>query len=180
MEEKDLVRLLKQPETKNEGFRILLHTYKEALYKFTRKIVVDHQDTDEVLQITFIKVFKYIEGFQEKSTLFTWLCTIARREAVNFLAVKSSMLKLSIDDLTCRNMELISVGDAYYTGNEIQLKLQNAVAKLPEKQREVFNMKYFDKLLFKEIAIITGISEGGLKANYHLAVRRLKELLVTA
>jgi RNA polymerase sigma-70 factor (ECF subfamily) len=180
MEEHELVRLLQDPASKNDAFRILVGSHKERLYRFIRKMVIEHQDTDEVLQLTFIKAFKYMDGFKQNSTLFTWLGTIARREAVNFMQKKAQLLNTSIDELSYSSMQKLSVGNGHYFGDDIQLKLQTAVSRLPEKQREVFNMKYFDKLLFREIAEITGTSEGGLKANYHLAVKRLKELLMSA
>ncbi|WP_430908130.1 RNA polymerase sigma factor [Maribacter sp. 2-571] len=177
MQEKELLQKLRDKECKNEAFRHLVGRYKERLYRFIRKMIVDHQDTDEVLQLTFIKVFKYIDGFKGNSKLYTWLFTIARNEALSFLEKKSKRTHMPIDMLHQKGMLRLSANTDTYSGNEIQLKLQTAVSRLPEKQREVFNMKYFDKLRYSEIAEITGTSEGGLKANYHLAVKRLKQSL---
>lgn len=178
MEEKKLVQLLQQEQTKNDAFRQLVKQYKEQIYRFTRKIVIEHQDTDEVVQLTFIKVFKYISGFKGDSKLLTWMMTIARNEAYGFLQKKATSRQVTMDELSRQRMNEIKVNSLHYTGNEIELKLQKAVAQLPQKQREVFNMKYYDTLKFREISEITGTSESGLKTNYHLAVKRLKELLV--
>lgn len=178
MDEEKLIDELQTEVTNHNAFRMLVKLHKKPLYLFIRKIVVDHQDTDEVLQLTFIKVFKYVNGFKRKSKLSTWMMTIARKEGIHFLQMKAKKHNKSIDELSQIQMVALSADSEFYTGNEIQLRLQNAVTLLPEKQREVFNMKYFDKLKYTEIAEITGTSEGGLKANYFLAVKKLKKMLV--
>ncbi len=180
MDESILIQKLQDGETKNSAFRILVREYKVPLYRFVRKIVVDHQDTDDVLQLTFIKVFKYIKGFKGNSSLNTWMMTIARNEAYAYLKAKAKKQNISIDELSYSRMSFLQVNLDHYAGTEIQLRLHRAVSQLPEKQREVFNMKYFDKLKYKDIAEITGTSEGGLKANYFLAVKKLKIILQQA
>jgi len=177
MKEEELVYKLQSHSHREEAFRILIMEYKRPLYAFIRKITIDHHDTDDVVQMSFIKAFKYINGFKGQSKITTWLYTIARREAINFMQQKAKKHNTSIDQLSLEAMKQLSIGSAYYGGDDIQLKLQLAVAKLPLKQREVFNMKYFDKLKYIEISEITGTSEGGLKANYHLAVKNLKQYL---
>ncbi len=179
MSEQELIDQLQNSIYKNQAFRVLLKEYKKPVYLFVRKMVIDHQDTDDIVQQTFIKVFKYVDSFKGNSKFSTWILTIARKEAIQFLKNKASRHKKSIDDLTQQHIAKLSVHSEFYSGNDIQYKLQYAVAQLPEKQREVFNMKYFDKLKYSEIAKITGTTEGGLKANYSLAVKRLKELLLT-
>ncbi len=180
MDEKELIEKLQKEETKNGAFRSLVKEYKAPMYRFVRKIVIDHQDTDDVLQLTFIKVFKYVKGFKGNSSLKTWMLTIARNEAYAYLKEKAKKQNVSIDELSHTRMAVLQVNSHHYTGTEIQLKLQQAVSLLPEKQRDVFNMKYFDKLKYKEISEITGTSQGGLKANYFLAVNKLKILLEQA
>ncbi len=177
MEEKELIEKLQNKACKEEAFRYLINRYKRPLYALVRKICIDHQDTDEVVQLTFIKAFKYVDGFKSNGKLYTWLYTIGRREAVGFMQRKAKRLNTSIDELSQTAMAEISTSSAYYSGDEIQLKLQQAVARLPEKQREVFNMKYFDDLKYDEISEITGVTVGGLKANYHHAVKSLTKYL---
>ncbi|WP_019037954.1 RNA polymerase sigma factor [Psychroflexus tropicus] len=180
MEENELIEKLKRKSTQQEAFRFLIRRYKRPLYALVRKVCIDHQDTDEVVQLTFIKAFKYIDGFKGNSKIYTWLYTIARREAVHFMKRKAERLHTTVDALSIQAMAELKAGSDYYSGDEIQLKLQKAVSELPTKQREVFNMKYFDHLKYSEIAEITGTTEGGLKANYHLAVKQLKEKLMQA
>lgn len=176
-EEEDLVSRLKAPKTKDAAFRELMGLYKRPLYGMLRKLMVNHEDTDEVLQLTFIKIYRYIDGFKGDSKLYTWMYTIARNEAYRLLKQKADKANVRIDDLGAQHMQELEANSTYYSGDEIQYKLQQAVNQLPLKQREVFNLKYFDGLKYTEIATITGITVGGLKANYHLAVKRIKELL---
>ncbi|QLE00203.1 RNA polymerase sigma factor [Galbibacter sp. BG1] len=174
MQEEELIKKLQHKNGKEEAFRFLVKRYKRPLYALVRKITIDHEDANEVTQLTFIKAFKYIDGFKGNSKIYTWLYTIARREAIQFMHEKAKQRNTSIEELSLTAMEQLKAHSTYYSGDEIQLKLQKAVAMLPQKQREVFNMKYFDNLKYSEISEITGTSEGGLKANYHLAVNNLK------
>lgn len=176
MEDKYILEQFKDNETKQVAFRSLVDKYKERVYWHARKIVIDHEDADDVTQEAFIKVYKNLEGFREASQLFTWIYRITTNEALNLLKKKSKKQGISIDEIqyeleqTIDNNHLIS-------GEEIQLKLQKALLSLPEKQRLVFNMKYFDDLKYDQIAEITGTSVGGLKASYHLAVKKIESYL---
>lgn len=174
--EETLVQQLKQKETQSQSFEVLINTYKERLYWHIRRIVLNHDDADDVLQNTFIKVFKNIEGFKGDSKLYSWMYRIATNEALTFLKSKSRKLGLSdieLQDRMIGNLE----ADVYFEGDEIQLKLQKAIAALPEKQKLVFNMKYFQELKYEEISEILETSVGGLKASYHLAVKKIEASL---
>lgn len=174
--EQSLVVDLKNEETRAKAFETLLHTYKERLYWHIRRIVLNHEDTDDILQNTFIKVFKNIDGFEGKSKLYSWLYRIATNEALSFLTSKSRKLGIQSQDLQNKMVEDLKA-DSYFEGDEIQYKLQAAIATLPEKQKLVFNMKYFDDLKYQEISEILDTSVGGLKASYHLAVKKIEQFL---
>jgi RNA polymerase sigma factor (sigma-70 family) len=171
--EETLLNELKQLETQAKAFEVLVNTYKERLYWHIRRIVLNHDDTDDVLQNTFIKVFKNIDGFKGDSKLYSWMYRIATNEALTFLKKKSN--KLGISDPELQNKMVSNLqADVYFEGDEIQLKLQKAIATLPEKQKLVFNMKYYQEMKYEEISEILNTSVGGLKASYHLAVKKVE------
>lgn len=174
--EETLLNELKQLETQAKAFEVLVNTYKERLYWHIRRIVLNHDDTDDVLQNTFIKVFKNIAGFKGDSKLYSWMYRIATNEALTFLKKKSNKLGISnleLQDKIVSNLQ----ADVYFEGDEIQLKLQKAIATLPEKQKLVFNMKYYQEMKYEEISEILNTSVGGLKASYHLAVKKVETYL---
>jgi len=178
IDDKTLVAQLKNTSSKEQAFRTLVSQYKERLYWHIRKIVRSHDDTDDVLQNTFIKVFKNIQNFKEESKLFSWMYRIATNEAITFLNKKAKKQHVSLEEIqeeSASNLE----SDLYFTGDEIQLLLQQAVAKLPQKQQLVFNMKYFDGLKYTEISEILETSVGALKASYHHAVKKIETTLKT-
>ncbi|MBN1768252.1 MAG: RNA polymerase sigma factor [Prolixibacteraceae bacterium] len=176
MQTESLINRLKQENTKRLAFHELVKTYQEKLYWHIRKIVIGHDDTDDVLQNTFIKVWNNIESFREESGLYTWLFRIATNEALTFLSQKK---RRSIFSGNFENDYLINslVSDEYFEGSEIQLKLQKAIIKLPDKQRLVFNMKYFDEMKYEDMSKILDTSVGALKASYHHAVKKIEEQL---
>jgi RNA polymerase sigma-70 factor (ECF subfamily) len=167
---------LRQPKTQARAFEVLVNTYKERLYWHIRRIVINHDDTDDVLQNTFIKVYKNINGFKGDSQLYSWMYRIATNEALTFLKKKANKLGIGDTELQERIVSNLQA-DVYFDGDEIQLKLQEAIAKLPEKQKLVFNMKYFQEMKYEEISEILNTSVGGLKASYHLAVKKLESYL---
>lgn len=177
IEEEVLVFQLKQKSTRAKAFEILVDSYKVRLYWHIRRIVLDHDDTDDVLQNTFIKVFRNIEGFNEESKLYTWIYRIATNEALSFIKSNSRKLMISDEELMSDKIDNLRA-DVYFEGDEIQLKLQHAIAQLPEKQRLVFNMKYFQELKYEEISEILGTTVGGLKASYHLATKKIEGYLL--
>ncbi|MDA3818112.1 MAG: RNA polymerase sigma factor [Prolixibacteraceae bacterium] len=172
----DLIKQLKNKNTKRLAFHELVKTYQEKLYWHIRKIVISHDDTDDVLQNTFIKVWNNIELFRAESGLYTWMFRIATNEALTFITQKK---RRSIFSGTIDNEYLINnlESDEYFEGKEIQRKLQKAILSLPEKQRLVFNMKYFDEMKYNDMSEILETSVGALKASYHHAVKKIKEQL---
>jgi len=174
--EETLVIQLKQKDQQAKAFEVLVNTYKERLYWHIRRIVLNHDDTDDVLQNTFIKVFRNIDGFKGDSKLYSWMYRIATNESLSFLKSKSQKLKVSNEQFL-NNAVANLRADVYFEGDEIQLKLQMAIATLPEKQKLVFNMKYFQELKYEEISEILETSVGGLKASYHLASKKIEAFL---
>lgn len=174
--EETLVQQLKEPDSRSRAFEVLVDTYKKRLYWHIRRIVLDHDDTDDVLQNTFIKIFRNIEGFKGDSQLYSWMYRIATNEALSFLRTKTKRLGITDGELQDRMVGNLQA-DVYFEGDAIQLKLQKAIATLPEKQKLVFNMKYFEELKYEEISEILETSVGGLKASYHLATKKIEAYL---
>lgn len=179
MEDSQILIEFKSEATRHVAFRELVDKYKERIYWHARKIVIDHDDADDVTQETFIKVYRALKDFREASQLYTWIYRIATNESLNLLKKNKRRSASSLEDVY-EELENTIDSDNLISGEEIQLKLQKALLKLPEKQRLVFNMKYFDDLKYDEIAEITGTSVGGLKASYHLAVKKIETYLTSA
>ena len=171
-----LVHALQNPATQEAGFKILIKEYQQPLYWHIRKIVFDHEDADDVLQNTYIKVFKNIKNFRGESKLFSWMYRIATNEALTFIKQKSRKLGLSLNEFNEKQVNQLEA-DVYFEGDAIAVKLQLAVANLPEKQRLVFNLKYYEELKYDEISEILETSVGALKASYHHAVKKIKNEL---
>ncbi len=178
IDEAQLIEQLKSEVHKNQAFKALLKLYKERLYWHIRNIVKSHDDADDVLQNTFIKVFKNIDKFKGDSKLFSWMYRIATNESITFINKKAKRLQVSneeVQQLALNNL----TSDVYFEGNDIQLKLQKAIATLPKKQQLVFNMKYFEDLKYKNMSDILETSEGALKASYHIAVKKIEAYLTS-
>ena len=150
--------------------------YKERLYWHIRKIVISHDDTDDVLQNTFIKVYRNINGFKGESKLFSWMYRIATNEAITHINKNSRRLQTTSEEAQMHIVNNLKA-DVHFDGNDIQIKLQQAIATLPQKQQLVFNMKYFDNLKYRDMSEILETSEGALKASYHLAVKKIETYL---
>lgn len=172
-EEKKFIEDLLHPKTQNQAFEILLKNFQKPLYNHIRNIVLNHDDADDVLQNTFVKVFQNLDKFKGESKLFSWMYRIATNEALTFLSKKSKLSGVSSEALQNKTIENLKA-DIYFDGNEIQIKLQRAIALLPEKQQLVFKMKYFEELKYEEISEILGTSVGALKASYHIAVKKIE------
>lgn len=171
--DRDLILDLKTEGKKDSAFQLLVKTYQQRLYWHIRKIVVSHDDADDLMQNVFIKVWKNIDSFREDSSLFTWLFRIATNESLSFLQQKKRRNIFSMDGVSDYLVETYE-SDANFEGEELQKRLQLAVLKLPEKQRLVFNMKYYDEMKYEEIAEILKTSVGALKASYHHAVKKIE------
>lgn len=178
LEEEEFINQLLNPKTQNEAFKKLLLAYQKPLYNHIRNIVLNHEDTDDVLQNTFIKVFQHLKKFKRESKLFSWIYRIATNEALSFISQKAKKIGISSESLQNKTIDNLK-SDPYFDGDEVQIKLHKAIAALPKKQQLVFKMKYFEELKYEQISEILGTSVGGLKASYHHAVKKI-ELLIMA
>ena len=174
--EEQIIEKIRNEDTRNYGFNLLVREYQERVYWHVRKMVIDHDESNDLTQEIFIKVWKNLHSFREDAKLFTWIYRIATNECLTFLKKKKRRFFIPIHDVEGELTEKLE-SSTQLSGDEVQMKLQKALLKLPDKQRMVFNMKYFDEMKFKDIAEITGTSEGGLKANYHHAVKKIEEYL---
>ncbi|MBL6446998.1 sigma-70 family RNA polymerase sigma factor [Fulvivirga sp. 29W222] len=175
MEEAELVRLFQQEGSKRDTFAKLVQQYQQKVYGIVRKMVVNHEDADDVVQEVFVKVWHNLDKFKGESGLFTWIYRIATNESLQFLRKKRRRMFFSADITEVLINNLTS--EVHLDGNEIQLKLQKAILQLPDKQRLVFNLKYYEGLKYEQIAEITDSSIGSLKASYHHATKKIEEYL---
>ena len=174
--DKELLSLFRNPDQKNYAFNLIVRKYQERLYWHIRKIVIVHDDTDDLLQDTFMKAWKGLANFREESQLYTWLYRIATNEALSFLKNKRKKYLLPIVDVE-KELSSSLEGDSYFDGDELQKRLQKAILELPEKQRLVFNMRYFDEMKYEDMAQILATSVGALKASYHHAAKKIENML---
>lgn len=172
--DRDILGLLESDITK--GFSLIVERYSRKLYWHIRRLVILHEDADDALQNTFLNVWRNIKGFRNDSSLYTWLYTIATNEALALINKRDRSAAASLDDLDSLFANSIE-GSTWFDGDDIQLKLQNAILKLPEKQRIVFNMKYYDDITYDDMSIILKTSPGALKASYHHAVKKIENIL---
>ncbi len=178
MEEIAFIQELLDPKTQNVAFQKLLSDYQRPLYHHIRNIVLNHDDADDVLQNTFIKVFRYLKDFKGESKLYSWMYRIATNEAITFINQKAKRNGMTSEALQSKIVGNLKA-DSYFDGNEIQLKLQKAIVLLPEKQQLVFKMKYFEEIKYEDLSEILGTSVGALKASYHHAVKKIEKYMTT-
>jgi RNA polymerase sigma factor (sigma-70 family) len=176
IDEQALVRQLKDKTTQEKAFRILISQYKERLYWHVRKIVISHDDADDVLQNTFIKIYRSIDKFNSESKIYSWMYRIATNEAITFINKKAKEKKVDISEYNLNMIHTLQE-DSLYDGNEIQLVLQQAIATLPKKQQLVFNMKYFDEIKYSDMSEMLETSVGALKASYFHAVKKIEKII---
>ena len=174
--DKELVRQLQDKSQRERAFRLLVQQYQERLYWHIRRMVMEHEDANDVVQNTFIKVYRSIDNFKGQSKLYTWLYRIATNESITFLNKKKRQVAESMDQPDYNLSEKLRA-DSYVDGDAIQRKLQAAIATLPEKQRLVFNMRYYDEMSYQDISEVLDKSVGGLKASYHHAVKKIEKYL---
>jgi RNA polymerase sigma factor (sigma-70 family) len=174
--DQELLEQFRNEDSRNFAFNLIMKKYQQRLYWHIRKIVIDHEDANDVIQNTFIKVWKSLGGFREDSQLYTWLYRIATNESLTFLNQKKKRLFVSFSSV---EWELSShlTNDVYFSGDQIQLKLQRAVLKLPTQQRIIFNMKYYDGMKYEEISEVLKVTVGALKASYHHAVKKIEKYI---
>lgn len=178
VEDSEILEKFAQEGTRHEAFNLLLKKYQQKIYWHIRRLVIDHDDTDDLVQEVFIKVWKGLANFRSDSQLYTWLYRIATNESITFLNRKKQKNNISLDETSGYQLAETLADSAYFDGDKAQMKLQKALLLLPEKQRLVFNMKYFDDLKYEEISEILGTSVGGLKASFHIAVKKIEDYLL--
>jgi RNA polymerase sigma factor (sigma-70 family) len=168
--------LCRDPESSDYGFKLLVQKYQKQVYWLIRRMVIDHDDTNDLVQETFIKVWKNLETFRGDAGLYTWIYRIACNEMLSFLKKKKLRYTLLLSDYEERLSDKLK-DENCFSGDEISRKLQEAILKLPEKQRLVFNMKYFGDMKYEEMSEILGTSVGALKASFHIAAKKIEENL---
>jgi len=175
--DQELLMLFKEPASKEQAFTSIIKKYQEKLYWHIRRMVITHDDADDVLQNTFIKVWKGLENFREDSQLFTWLYRIATNESLTFLSQqkKRNSVSLSDDDNGLSNR---LKSDTHFDANKLEWKLQLAIQSLPEKQRIVFNLRYYDEMPYEQMSRVLETSEGALKASYHHAAKKIENFIL--
>jgi RNA polymerase sigma factor (sigma-70 family) len=180
VEDSEILKKFAEENTRDEAFRLLLSKYQQKIYWHIRRMVIDHDDTDDLVQDVFIKVWKSLANFRSDSQLYTWLYRIATNESITFLNRKKIRNSVSLDDSAGKDLIETLAESPYFDGDKAQMKLQKALLTLPEKQRLVFNMKYFDDLKYDEISEILGTSVGALKASFHIAVKKIEHILLNS
>jgi RNA polymerase sigma factor (sigma-70 family) len=174
----ELLKLIQDGSNGDKAFNLLLKKYQEKIYYFVRRIVINHEDTDDVVQNVFIKIWRNLDSFRADSSLFTWIYRIAVNESISFLKNKRLRTFISMDSVEASMIRSIN-DDHFFEGSEIEKKLQEAIIRLPDKQRMVFNMRYYEDLSYEQISEIVGTSVGALKASYHFAAKKISEYVTS-
>ncbi len=178
-DDQELLESFKEPATRERAFTGIIKKYQEKLYWHIRRMIIDHDDTNDVLQNMFIKVWKGLENFREDSQLYTWLYRIATNESLTFLSQQKKRSSVSLSDVeTGLSNKLKS--DTNFDANKLEWKLQLGIQNLPEKQRLVFNLRYYDEMPYEEMSKILDTSEGALKASYHHAAKKIEEFILNS
>jgi len=176
LDDKELLHQFKQPETKEKAFTAIIKKYQEKLYWHVRRMVVDHDDANDVLQNVFIKVWNGLQNFREDSQLYTWLYRIATNESLTFLDQQKRRSAVSMDEVEAGLSNKIKA-DENFDAQKLEWKLQLAIQQLPEKQRAVFTLRYYDEMPYEEMSRVLETSEGALKASYHHAVKKIEDFI---
>ncbi|MET3875714.1 MULTISPECIES: RNA polymerase sigma factor [Chitinophaga] len=175
-DDKSLLALYRAPDTKEKGFTLIIQKYQERLYWHIRRMVMDHDDANDVLQNVFIKVWKNLENFREDAQLYTWLYKIATNESLTFLEQQKRKTSVSLSEVETGLSNKLRA-DPQFDPNKLEWKLQRAILSLPDKQRLVFNLRYYDEMPYEEMSKVLDTSEGALKASYHHAVKKIEEFI---
>src|SRR5207344_1054266 len=179
IDDRELLQQFRLPETKERAFTAIIKKYQEKLYWHIRRMVVEHEDANDVLQNVFIKVWKGLENFKEESQLYTWLYRIATNESLTFIEQQKKHSSVSLGDLENGLVNKI-IADKNFDANRLEWKLQVAIQQLPEKQRAVFNLRYYDEMPYEEMSRVLETSEGALKASYHHAVKKIEDYILNS
>ncbi len=175
MEDAQILEKFADERTKDEAFTLLLNKYQERIYWHVRRYVLNHDDADDLVQDIFIKIWNNLDKFRADAKLYTWIYRIATNESITFLNKKKQMLSVSLNEESSSYLINTLTQSSYFDANKAELKLQKALLTLPDKQRLVFNMKYFEDLKYDEISEILGTSVGALKTSYHFAVKKIEK-----
>ena len=174
----EILSKFQDERTRNEAFNLLLKKYQQKIYWHVRRMVIDHDDADDLVQDVFVKIWKNLPGFRSDAQLYTWMYRIATNECITFLNKKKQKNNIPLDDVSYELADTLA-DSSYLSGDKIQLKLQRALLTLPDKQRLVFNMKYYDDMKYDEMSEVLGTSVGALKASFHLAVKKIEAYLLS-
>jgi RNA polymerase sigma-70 factor (ECF subfamily) len=177
LDDPELLHLFRQPESKERAFTSIIKKYQEKLYWHIRRLIVDHDDTNDVLQNMFIKVWNALENFREDSRLYTWLYRIATNESLTFLEQQKRRASVSLSDVETGLSNKIK-SDPGFDANKLEWKLQLAIQQLPEKQRIVFTLRYYDEMPYEQMSKVLDTSEGALKASYHHAAKKIEDFIL--
>ncbi|GGC74958.1 DNA-directed RNA polymerase sigma-70 factor [Pedobacter quisquiliarum] len=177
VEDAEILEKFSVERTRQEAFSLLLNKYQQKIYWHIRRLVINHDDTDDLVQDVFVKVWKNLGNFRSDSQLYTWIYRIATNESITFLNKQKRQNNTPLDEVSSEVVESM-VEPSYFNGTEIQLKLQRAIQTLPEKQKLIFNMKYFDDMKYEEISEVLGTSVGALKASFHIAVKKIETFML--
>jgi RNA polymerase sigma-70 factor (ECF subfamily) len=178
VEDEEILSKFREDTTRNEAFNLLLKKYQQKIYWHIRRMVINHDDADDLVQDVFIKIWKNLPGFRNDAQLYTWMYRIATNECITFLNKKKQKNNVPLDDVDYELADTLSSADQF-SGDQIQKKLQQAILTLPDKQRLVFNMKYFDDMKYEEMSDVLGTSVGALKASFHLAVKKIESFILS-
>jgi RNA polymerase sigma-70 factor, ECF subfamily len=178
VEDAEILSKFQDEKTRNEAFNLLLKKYQQKIYWHIRRMVIDHDDADDLVQDTFVKVWKNLPGFRSDAQLYTWMYRIATNECITFLNRKKMKNNVPLDEVAYELADSLA-DSSYFNGDQAQRKLQQAILTLPEKQRLVFNMKYYEDMKYEQMSEVLGTSVGALKASFHLAVKKIESFLLS-
>ena len=178
VEDSEILSKFQAEKTRTEACNLLLKKYQQKIYWHVRRMVIDHDDADDLTQDVFVKVWKNLLGFRNDAQLYTWMYRIASNECITFLNKKKLKNNVSLDDVAYELADTLA-DSTYFNGDAAQRKLQEALLTLPEKQKLVFNMKYYEDMKYEEISAVLGTSVGALKASFHLAVKKIEAYLIS-
>jgi RNA polymerase sigma factor (sigma-70 family) len=178
VDDAEILSKFQDEKTRDLAFNLLLKKYQQKIYWHIRRMVIDHDDADDIAQDVFVKVWKNLPGFRADAQLYTWMYRIATNECITFLNKKKAKNNVSLDDVDSSLGDTLAAS-SYFDGDKAQRKLQEAILTLPDKQRLVFNMKYYEDMKYEEISDVVGTSVGALKASFHLAVKKIEAYLLS-
>ena len=177
LQDSELLIQFRNPSTREKAFTAIIKKYQEKLYWHIRRMLVDHEDTNDVLQNVFIRVWNGLDNFREDAQLYTWLYRIATNESLTFIEQQKKRAAISLDEVESSISNKVQA-DKHFDPNKLEWKLQVAIQQLPEKQRVVFNLRYYDEMPYEEMSKVLETSQGALKASYHHAVKKIEDYIL--